>query len=217
MNEYGHSIDELAEIMKDTEFVQRTYGGKIVNFCRGGNNYGPASVYEMFEHLFPGRGLFPNPIGQWTDPRDGKIYETVRVRDTEFVKVPVGGQFTRKEIDELLETQSDKILPAGWRFPTVNEMDLFTASRCAEGELGDLVHSDRLGRVLNKANCGAILFPASSNFPPHQRYGAILYWRGAVNVCYEESLYGMIHEDYDGTKEINPEYCKMSIFICRDV
>lgn len=212
VNEYGHSTDELAEIIKDTEFVQRTYGGEIVNFCLY-NTYRPADIYEMFEHLFPGRGLFPNPIGQWMDPRDGKTYETVRFRDAEFVKMPVGGQFTQKEIEELLETQSDKILPEGWRFPTLYEIERIFEDHCSAKELDDLVHSGRFGRVLNKENFGAIIFPRHEG----QRYGVIYQQDGEVSVRDLESLYDIINEDYDGTKEINPAYCKMSIFICRNV
>lgn len=220
VNEYGHSVDELAEIIKDAEFVQRTYDGNLVNFCRGGNNYAPIDVYEMFERLFPGRGLFPNPIGQWTDPRDGKIYETVRDRDTEFVKMPVGGQFTQNEIEDLLVSQRDKILPEGWRFPSLYEMERVANSHWTTKELGDLVHSGRFGRVLNKGDFGAIIFPVSSALI-HQKpqlYGVIYQQDGEV-IClrYSDSLYFLIHKDYDGTKEINPQYCKMSIFICRDV
>ena len=219
VNEYGHSTDELAEIIDDTEFVTRTYGGKTAIFGRGANYYDTTDIYEMFERLFPGRGLFPNPKGSWTDPRDGKIYETIRIHDAEFVKVPVGEQRTQKEIEELLVSQRDKILPEGWRFPSLREMERLFDFHLTAKELDDLVRSGRFGRVLNKKNFGAIIFPVSSAFihKEPQLYGVICQRDGELSAMFSDSLYPLINEDYDGTKEINPEYCKMSIFICRNM
>jgi hypothetical protein len=120
---------KISKIIRQTDFVDRVY-------FRHYQDSSPEDVYEMFEHVFPGKNLFPNPRGSWTDPRDGKTYETRRVFDTEYVTAPIGNPITFREFNP-------DIIPSGWRLP--GETDMETAAYKKVLDLKQIMTKERFG------------------------------------------------------------------------
>lgn len=114
-DKYGATKEKVAELIKETRFVDRTYG-TYFDEIDANLLYGP-SVYDVFEDVFPGANLFPKPTGSWTDPRDGKTYETCRWRDKEFIRTPVGEMMIIKDI-----INNPDCIPDGWRLPYEDEL-----------------------------------------------------------------------------------------------
>lgn len=114
-DQYGATKEKVAELIKETRFVDRTYGTYFDEIDTN-HLYGP-SVYDVFEDVFPGANLFPKPTGSWTDPLDGKTYETCRWRDKEFIRAPVGEMMIIKDI-----INNPDCIPDGWRLPYEDEL-----------------------------------------------------------------------------------------------
>lgn len=94
-----------------TNFIKRSFEEfGTVNLTR---------VYNLFEELFPGENLFPARFGSWTDERDGEVYKTIRLIDSEFLCRPLkfgmgpDGLITKEEF----EKKVGEIIPKGWRLP----------------------------------------------------------------------------------------------------
>ncbi len=136
-DEYGATKEKVAELIKETRFVDRTYGTYFdeieTNLLHGG------SVYDVFEDVFPGANLFPKPTGSWTDPRDGKTYETCRRRDKEFIRTPVGEMMVIKDI-----INNPDCIPDGWRLPYEDELrNLIKTNTVLDNE--KVFHPNRTG------------------------------------------------------------------------
>ena len=114
-DEYGATKEKVAELIKETRFVDKTYGTYFGEIDTN-HLYGP-SVYVAIEGVFPGANLFPKPTGSWTDPRDGKTYEIRRWRDKEFIRTPVGEMTIIKDI-----INNPDCIPDGWRLPYEDEL-----------------------------------------------------------------------------------------------
>lgn len=121
---------KISKIIRQTNFVNRVYYGHYQN------QNSAEDVYEMFEHVFPGKNLFPNPKGSWTGPRDGKTYETRRLYDTEYVTAPIGNPITLREFNT-------DIIPSGWRLP--DETDIETAAYKGALDLKQIMTKERFG------------------------------------------------------------------------
>lgn len=120
---------KISKIIRQTNFVDRVYYGHY-------EDNSPEDFYEMFERVFPGMNLFPNPKGSWTDPRDGKTYETRRLYDTEYVTTPIGNPITFREFNP-------DIIPSGWRLP--NEDDIEVAVHGGALDLKQIMTKERFG------------------------------------------------------------------------
>jgi hypothetical protein len=80
-------------------------------------------LVETFETLFPNGNIISKRLNTWTDDRDGNVYRTVRIKDTEWLATPIKfGMDEDGTIDRIEGYDRLKdIIPYGWRLPTLNE------------------------------------------------------------------------------------------------
>jgi hypothetical protein len=213
--EFSDAEQRIAEYMKESRLVDRTYG--IGNTCE--NALDPKLSYEMFERVFPGSNLFPNPEGTWTDPKDGKTYETIKTkRGVEMIKVPYGNPMT---MDEAL---ADGVIPDGWRFVTDNEANYARHSVWNPGTLLDRIVPAHSYKSYNTPVDDEIfLFPTYSKMSGISELSGIYMsrWSSPMYVVLDTSNLWELHYDLgeDGIIEesINPLTCKVSLMLCRDI
>ncbi len=215
--EFNDAEQKIAEYMKETNFVDRTYGmGRVFE-----NVYDPKLVYEMFERVFPGSNLFPTPEGTWTDPKDGKTYETIKTKQgIEMIKVPYGNPMT---MDEAL---ADGVIPGGWRFVTDDEANLARQPSVWNPStfLDRIVPTHSFKNYNVPVNDEIFLFPTYSKMRGVSQLSGIYMSRWNVHPMYAvldtynlSEIRYQLGEDGIKNEEINPLTCKVSLMLCRDV
>lgn len=119
---YGSSVDFLTISGKKNE----KGGNALFNHyeCHGYEFRTIDDLVETFETLFPNGNIVSKRLNTWTDDRDGNIYKTVRVKDTEWLATPIKfGMDEDGTIDRIEGYDHLKdIIPRGWRLPTFNEV-----------------------------------------------------------------------------------------------
>lgn len=114
--------DAKAEMLRDaifvTDFVDRVYyGSQRSAACID-------AIHDLFEELFPGKNLFPERFGSWTDTRDGEVYGTVRLMNKVWLRAPLkfGMDADGLISEEDFKARSEEIVPDGWRIPTDSDL-----------------------------------------------------------------------------------------------
>lgn len=215
-DEFSDAERRIAEIVKESRFVERTYGIHMIE-----NAHDPKRVYEMFERVFPGSDLFPNPEGTWTDPKDGKTYETLKIKQgIEVMRVPYGNPMT---MDKAITSWA---IPNGWRFVTGYEADM--ARQVGAWKRGSFperfVASHSYTNYRSPIADSIFLFPTYSKVSglsqPSGIYASRWECRQLYVVLDSENL---IHVHYqlgeNGIKDesTNPLTCKVSLMLCREL
>jgi hypothetical protein len=114
--EYEERVEMLREAMDVTCFVSRTYCNEHNKKLSGASI---DKIHDLFEELFPGKNLFPARFGTWTDERDGEVYGTVRIEDSEWIRMPLKygmGPDGLISLEEFLAKENE-IIPEGWHIP----------------------------------------------------------------------------------------------------
>ena len=127
--------DEKAEMLRDailvTGFLELVYNGNE----RSAEEID--KIHDLFEELFPGKNLFPERFGTWTDPRNGEVYGTVRLLNRVWLRTPLkyGMESDGLISEEAFRDVAKEIVPDGWRVPGDGD----TAYICANpvSEIGD--------------------------------------------------------------------------------
>lgn len=129
--EHNEKVEMLKAAMFRTQFVREAFEDcGTVNLIR---------IRDFFEELFPGENLFPARFGNWTDTRDGEIYKTIRLRDTEWLCAPLKygmGPDGLISLDEFKKNRNT-ILPDGWRLPTEDDVGCLENERLVPGDADD--------------------------------------------------------------------------------
>ena len=114
--EYKERVEMIRDAMEVTGFISRTYCNKHEKKLSGASI---DKIHDLFEELFPGENLFPARFGTWTDERDGEVYGTVRIEDSEWIRMPLKygmGPDGLISLEEFLAKENE-IIPNGWHLP----------------------------------------------------------------------------------------------------
>ena len=194
-DEFSDAERRIAELVKESRFVERTYGIHMIE-----NAHDPKIVYKMFERIFPGSNIFPKPEGTWTDPKDGKTYETFKTKEgIEVMRVPYGNPMT---MDEAIDYNA---IPKGWRIVTATEAD----GARKTGAWCPLDFIDRFLRGRYLIEDSVFLFPTYSPLTCKTQLSGI--YMSKWNEPQRFEVYDIVPMD----ERVDLRNCKVSLMLCR--